>query len=341
MKHLLSLAPAAALFAGATVFAQSDTFSTSIAVTASPDGAVTVTSNRTTTAISLKTDHHGLAVHDSGSADADAIMKQVEEAIRQSMSKVGDVSATTAKALEQARKQVAAALAGAKSATRALAYSGASGSAAAEPALIFTGSMEADVRAAWLEDLKVMDKLLRDEINRANGDSPRQALGIHVFLWDQGAAQPMYLEGYGALFRYNADLALASSGKKVEAKEEPTTSSVWENAKREVSGQSSEDSAHVWLHSYQTRPGAPKPARKFSAAKLDELVDAVVNVLGEAKNIRHLRADEHVTVTISGADDAGSPARLTFKAKKEDIDRFGSGQIKLEEFKSKVAQSAR
>lgn len=210
-----------------------------------------------------------------------------------------------------------------------------------EPALIATSPLESARRGEWQEDLKVMDKLLRDELARVEGDAPRQALGIRLFLSDQASHEPIYLEGYGALFRYQVSLPLASSGKKAEGKTEVKPNSAWETARRELhtSTADSNQTVQVLIHTIQSGLSPAPAPKQFDAAKLDELVNALIGILGEAKNIRHLGAAESVTVTLKGTDDADAPVRLTFKVTKGDLDKLSQGKIKLEEFKQKVARS--
>jgi hypothetical protein len=79
-------------------------------------------------------------------------------------------------------------------------------------------------------------------------------------------------------------------------------------------------------------------ARKFKRAVVEELVDAALKVLPEASNLRHLSSGEVVFVTIAGVDEAGTPVRLTLKAKKTDIDQVASGELSPKEFKERVAR---
>ncbi len=361
MKRILSLVPAAILFAASAVFAQSGTVTKSITITSDPHGgvvvstngaaaAVSISTNGTTTVISVTSDPIVITSHGS-SANTDDIMRQVEEAMRQAMGNAGAQGAVK-DALDKARQQMQSALSGGgshgavhvgpggKGSARAFGGGGLLGAPNPEPAIITTAPLDAAVRAEWQEDLKVMDKLLRDEINRVDGDSPRHAMGIRVFLSNRSAEQPMYLDGCGAVFSYDTDIALAASGKKTEPKQEKKTTSAWDNAKRQVTSSSySNDNVQVWVHSSQSGfSNLDKQPREFDAAKLDELSEAVIGMLVEARNIRHLKTGESVIVTISGSNDAGEPARFTFKARKEDIDLFAGGKINLEEFKKKVAR---
>lgn len=83
----------------------------------------------------------------------------------------------------------------------------------------------------------------------------------------------------------------------------------------------------------------PQATVAFDSSKVDALVDGLLTMLAEAKNIRHLQPTDCLIVTIAGLDDAGKPVRLTLKATKADIDQFADGKLKPDEFRKKVARN--
>ncbi len=247
---------------------------------------------------------------------------------------------------------------------------------ASPPALVVTQPMTAETRAQWLEDLRIMDKLLREAVGRAGDDGPRQAMGIPLVVFDQPEGQPMYVEDFGALFSYRVGFPLATDGQAATRKTEKPTGSAWERAKKEIEGpQNRPDAAaqpglsdeqqavftrrygmqppqaaspptrsvaDMYRRRYGIPPSAPRPdpaAGEFDPAKVDALVATVLAVLPEAKNIRQCKESEYVLVTIAGPNDPGPPVRLTFKVKKSDIDAAASGKLTPEEFKKRVARN--
>lgn len=336
---VLSLLPAMMLATAPAVCAQNGSAA-----------AVSISTNGAATTITVTSDPVVVTSQGSG-ANPDEIMKQVEAAMKQAMGNLGGHGAAK-EAMEKARQQMQSALSaagnhgavhvgpGGKGSARVFGGGSMFGATQAEPAIVTTATMDAATRGDWQEDLKVMDKLLRDEINRVDGDSPRHAMGIRVFLSNRGADQPMYLDGYGALFSFETEIPLASSGKKTEKQPEKKTTSAWDNAKRQVTTSNySNDNVQVWVHSTQSGfSNFDKEPREFDATKLNELSEAVLGMLIEARNIRHLKKGESVIVTIGGTNDTGEPGRLTFKVRKEDIDLFADGKINMEEFKKKVAR---
>lgn len=242
---------------------------------------------------------------------------------------------------------------------------------ASPPALVVTQPMAAETRAQWLEDLRIMDKLLREAVGRAGGDGVREAMGIPLVLFGQPEGQPIYVEDFGAIFSYRVGFPLAAGAQAATRKTEKPTGSAWERAKKEIEGPqngpgaaaqpgfapeqraaferryglqppSSRSVADMYGQRYGIAPSAPPPgaaAVEFDPAKVDALVAAVLAVLPEAKNIRQFKESEYVIVTIAGPSDSGPPVRLTFKVKKADIDAAASGKLTPEEFKKRVARN--
>ena len=193
--------------------------------------------------------------------------------------------------------------------------------------------MDAAVESDWREDLNVMDKLLRDETSRVSGDALPQAMGIR--LRTIGQTEPMYLEGFGALFSYRVNIPLAGgkggAGGGTRPAAPPTA---WDRARDELSGRRPDGEVPG---QWTLRVPGPPPT-PFDQAKLDELVNAIVRILPEARNFRHLADDEYVVVTIAGASDAAAPMRMTFKARKSDIDQAAAGKITPAQFNERVSR---
>jgi hypothetical protein len=207
------------------------------------------------------------------------------------------------------------------------------------PLIVVTQSMPPQTEQEWAEDLKVMDKLLRDAVTRGSGDArPREAMGIRMTMMG-GKVEPMYVEGAGAVFGFSVNSTLAAaSGEPKEAAESPgNDASAWERAKRDLRNNGAGPAGGF----APPFPGDAMPRvepRKFKRAVVEQLVDAALKVLPEASNLRHLPSGEAVFVTIAGVDEAGAPVQLTLKAKKTDVDQAASGELSPKEFKAKVAR---
>ncbi|PYI86890.1 MAG: hypothetical protein DME26_08035 [Verrucomicrobia bacterium] len=217
------------------------------------------------------------------------------------------------------------------------------------------------------EDLAVMSHLFEKTIRQAGGGGhpPAKAMGINVY--SMSGSQPIqsfYLEGYGALFMLNAKFPLlAPPEKKEEPKEEEPQDSSWNEARRELFGARGGDA----FSSFNKVWKAPQAAEEFDADKVSKLKDALLESLKNASNIRHLKPDEFITITVVGPSSGPYVARgrtkvataggfgreerfdgdvmrtdgrgdtiLTFRAKKSDVDAFAKGKLSLDEFRDKT-----
>lgn len=197
------------------------------------------------------------------------------------------------------------------------------------PVVISTRPAEAERQAELREDLKVMDKLVREESARAGAGEPH-AMSIKLTM--VGREAPMYVEGAGAVFHADVNWPLAPAGGAGGTKDDRPrdAASKWDRAKRELSGRR--------LRVNVDGKTLTSPPLVFEQARLDVLREALLAVLPEATNIRHLAEDENVFITIQGSDDGGTPVRMTLKASKADIDAAAAGKITAEEFAQRVAQ---
>ena len=194
------------------------------------------------------------------------------------------------------------------------------------PALLITQPMDAETEATWLDDMNVMDRLLRDAIQRTGSEGAPTAMGIK--LTTIGRLTPMYLEGCGVVFSEMVSWPLAAAGPDAGGSRERQgdAASAWERARRELNGTGRGTAGSK---------GAPPPP--FDQAKVDQLIDSIVKALREATNMRQLKENEYVFVTVLGMDDSGAAVRLTLKARKSDIDNTARGSIKPEDFRRLVA----
>ena len=221
--------------------------------------------------------------------------------------------------------------------------------------VILSSNPDAKAQADLQEDLAVMyhllDRAIEDVLSSDRGS--RRALGVNlVFAPDSGQMRSEYLEGYGALFLFRANLPLLPTLTKTESqKEERQVSSEWEEARQEVFGSGTELG--------NTSSAGAEP---YSEERVNRLKSSLLETLKNAANIRNLKADEGVTVCVLGgttavrklwrmgtssgaklgdipllssqwADTPQSGTILTIRARKSDIDAYAKGQMNLEEFR--------
>jgi len=78
-------------------------------------------------------------------------------------------------------------------------------------------------------------------------------------------------------------------------------------------------------------------AKEYDAEKVEGLKRNLIRTLKHTANIRSLKADESIIVTVTGRESAAESARvLIIRAKKSDVDAFSKGELDFNEFGEKV-----
>jgi hypothetical protein len=234
----------------------------------------------------------------------------------------------------------------------------------ARPLVITSKAIDAEAIGSLEEDLNVMYHIMNKEVEKEVGpEGPESAMGIILSPTDNRTPNAMYLDGYGALFFLNVRFPLLAPPTRKERKEPVTADSSWEKAKRELYGN--------YEAADDFNPG--EGDREFDAKNVEQLKQAVLRSLKNANNIRGLRADENVTVTVFGGSAGGGPlasvmsglnqmetslalvhsglpmkysreaARsgrasvMTLRAKKSDIEALAKGKMEFEDFRQRAA----
>ena len=206
-------------------------------------------------------------------------------------------------------------------------------------------------------DIRVMshifDRVLRKPVNKLGGVF---AVMEDFFGRDSRVTQVVYLEGYGALFFMDVDFALAGPTQPSPAKEpnEPKekVDTTWLQAERELYAPASVTGR---------RSAGGRQGPQYDPGKVELLKKNLVEILRHAANIKALKSDESVILTVVGKvlkpdtvifrgnkieyhssskwmipEDAGPteahyvsapPSVLTIRAKKTDIDAFSEGTL--------------
>jgi len=249
---------------------------------------------------------------------------------------------------------------------RNLIYSSRSGNVS-DVLVIPSAEITTEEIATITEDMNIMSRIFeknlqRDHININSmffsSSDPFQI----AFSRGRPSTQGMYLQGYGVLFLMKVDFPL-SPGPKVEKETEQT--------------QNVEDTDEVWAQMKQEmfapeeirKDKDDRPKKEYDAEKVENLKTTLIKALKHASNIRSLKPDEVVILTITGSstssgyksvrtipgrnevividqnnksqiigtdlvDDIGLslPTVLVIRAKKSDIDRFAGGDLDFDQF---------
>jgi hypothetical protein len=184
------------------------------------------------------------------------------------------------------------------------------------------------------------------------------AMGIDLYFTPGSAPlRSVYLEGYGALYILNANFPLMPPAKAESAPEKGAEKSSWEEARRELYGEEPGGRAFG-------APGEP-----YDEDKVKQLKDELLESLKNAANVRGLKADDTITVTVCGGANSGpvkmrpmvrrgssgttvdvqthvlafnrsGPAgrntMLTIRVKKADADAFAKEKLSLDEFRKRA-----
>ncbi len=154
--------------------------------------------------------------------------------------------------------------------------------------------------AAMDEDLAVMTRLLEKAVERGlDEDVPPDKMGIRMWATYGGrSVRALYLEGFGALFTVKVNVPLLGSAP-AEKKEPEKRESEWEDTRRELRGLPAAGAA-------ETRGTPPV---EYDAAQVEALKKELLRTLKNASNIRNLKPNDFVAVTVFGPL-AGEAARV-------------------------------
>ncbi len=175
---------------------------------------------------------------------------------------------------------------------------------ASAPAVIIQFS-QADARNAdtLQEDLNVMSLVLQKKIESAFGeDSPTYRMGIPLLLRaGQRGIESLFLDGFGAVFTVSVNFPLVPPpAAKVKESDPNTGSDDWDIARKELYGARETDGPET---PYSTS------ALPYNAEQVGALKRALLDSLRNAANIRALKSDEWVVVTVFGTEGVeSSPA---------------------------------
>lgn len=215
--------------------------------------------------------------------------------------------------------------------------------------VVHTGQPDAKAQSGLEEDLAVMSHLLDKALEDVPGAqrNGNRAMGIDVF-FSPGASpvRSLYIDSYGALFFLKVQFPLLAPAEK-HSEEKVNPDSAWEEARQELYGQHQGN-------------GPGEPGEEFNQDKVDKLKETLFETMKNASNIRGLKAEDFVTICISGGSSSGGRVRkirtnpagnlggnievttasesaasrsfLTLRARKSDIDHFSKGLLTLGDF---------
>jgi hypothetical protein len=148
------------------------------------------------------------------------------------------------------------------------------------------------------QDMNIMSQILGNNLQQ-----PSYNVSSSVSTWmtstRQKSIQAMYLQGYGALFMANVDFPLSAPPDSNAQKDQVTkddTDQVWEQTRQQIyQPQTAEISRRF------STAGAGAAEVRYDAQKVENLKTTLIQSLKHASNIRALKADESVILSITGS----------------------------------------
>ena len=228
--------------------------------------------------------------------------------------------------------------------------------------VIPTAEIQSQDLVTMMEDMTVMCRIFDKRLEQSNLVSGRFTTDSRIrlsmpFSHDSRSTGAMYIQGYGALFLTRVDFLLSPPPEAPEEKgaEEEDTDPLWKQMRQEI--YEPEDVS-------RRRRTGERPEEKYDVDKVEELKETLIKTLKHAANIRNLKPEESVILTVTGkagqpavsaierlyeedysryivsTTRAGtsffSPTVLTIRAKKSDIDAFAEGKLSFEKFTEKT-----
>ena len=157
------------------------------------------------------------------------------------------------------------------------------------------------------EDINVMSRIFEDKLNQVRFAAPNMSWAFTDNRWmadsygmflgsRSNRTGRMYLQGYGALFLMNVDFPLSAppeaEKQQEEQPEKENVDQVWTETRRQI-----------YEPQERRRPGrgAEDQEVKYDAEKVEKLKTTLIEALKHAANIRILKPDESVILSITGS----------------------------------------
>lgn len=166
--------------------------------------------------------------------------------------------------------------------------------------VIPTSEMKAEELATITVDMTVMARIIDKQLGQER--SGQVWFNGDIFGQSSRMAQTMYLQGYGALFLSKVDFPL-SPPPTVQEQEKQTKEEnvdpVWEQTRQ-----------GIYEPQEDQRRRDERSEEKFDAEKVENLKTNLIKTLKHAANIRSLKPDESVVITITGSGDSSKAKRI-------------------------------
>ncbi len=206
--------------------------------------------------------------------------------------------------------------------------------------VIPSAEIQAEDVAAIAEDMNIMSRIFVRNLEEARIATARGGFfassrdPLVALLGGGSSIESMYLQGSGALFLMKADFPLSPPPQVEEEKQteqKTETDPVWEEMRRDI-----------YEPQEAARDSQKAPEEKYDAEKVETLKATLIKALKHAANIRALKSDESVIITVTGggrssaarAVRVSSPRRTSSSSQRSEViveekDRAGTAPAKI------------
>lgn len=170
-------------------------------------------------------------------------------------------------------------------------YATRSSGSSVPPVVIQFGSKSTDAIATMEEHLAIMTQIIDDALARVGEDGPDEKMGIKLYYTSGGkSVRALYLENFGPLFMVKVNFPVHGPATMELKETEKPDDSEWNDARRRVLGFPDEKR---WTGGSS---GVP-----YDAARVEDLKKQLIAALKNATNMKGVKPDEFVTVTVFGS----------------------------------------
>ncbi len=170
-------------------------------------------------------------------------------------------------------------------------FSSRSSSDSVPPVVIQFGTKDPNAIGAMEEDLAIMTRIIDRALERIGEDGVDEKIGVKLYYTSGGkSARALYLEGFGPLFMVKVNFPVHAVNTTEAKTTEKPDASEWEEIRDSLRGRGQEVQ---WASSSS---GVP-----YDAARVDALKKNLVRALRNASNMKGVKPDEYVNVTVLGA----------------------------------------
>jgi hypothetical protein len=170
-------------------------------------------------------------------------------------------------------------------------YSSSSSSDSVPPVVIQFGAKDASAIGAMEEDLAVMTHIIDRAVDRVGEDVP-DALGVKLVYTSGGrSVRALYLDGFGPLIMVKVNFPVHAPTTTETKAPDKQENSEWEQVRNSLYGGS-----RGTMSAGGSSSGVP-----YDAGRVDTLKKHLITALKEASNMKGVKPEESVSVTVFGS----------------------------------------